>query len=68
MECSGVIFIFVAVSSSYYDKSGQYGTGERRDTQLRSRFVAKLSIVEFSLAIYTVYLRCACELWTVVCI
>jgi len=27
------------VSGSYYEKSGQYGTSERRDTQLRSRLV-----------------------------
>jgi len=29
----------VVVSGSYYEKSGQYGTGERRDTQLRYRYV-----------------------------
>ena len=56
---------FVAVSSNYYEKSGQYGTSERRDTQLRSRFVAKLSIAEFSLRICMMYLRWACELWPV---
>jgi len=38
-------FVVVVVSGNYYEKSGPYASGERRDTQLRLRFVAKLHIV-----------------------
>jgi len=39
------IVVFVAVvSGNYYEKAGQYGAAERRDSQLRSRFVDGLKL------------------------
>ena len=35
------MLVVIIASESYYEKSGQYGTSDRRDTQLRSRFVDK---------------------------
>ena len=44
---AAVLFLLAVFSGgNYYEKSGQYASGERRDTQQR-RFVAELYIVEF---------------------
>jgi len=55
----------VGVSSNYYDKSAQYGTGERRDAQLRSRFVgtcAFWSLKRFILLVELILLTCLLQL------
>jgi len=49
--------IFVAVSDDYYEKAGQYGTGERRDSQLRSRFVDGLKIFMYIFMYKLIYKR-----------